>query len=117
MAKTVIAAVLKAVIGTVLWMLVGIIVGSFLLDYGLPTVGKMERTESAVKANAEQKPPAPTNNIAPIYPPVTPPPPDRNPGEWDGLTTVIHPVIRYCSWYETVVPCSGTEYRVVSSTE
>src|SRR6516164_2107417 len=42
--ETVIAAFLKAVIGTVLWMLVGIIVGSFLLDHGLPTLPKMERT-------------------------------------------------------------------------
>jgi hypothetical protein len=108
MAKTIIAAVLKAVIGTVLWMLVGIIVGSFLLDHGLPTLRMMERTQSAAaKANdvgLEQKPSAPTNNIAPIYRPVKPTPPDRNPGEFDGLTSVIHPVLR-------------PNYRVVPSTE
>jgi hypothetical protein len=44
-------------------MLVGIIVGSFLLDHGLPTLRKMERTQlAAAKANdvgLEQKPPAP----------------------------------------------------------
>jgi hypothetical protein len=77
-------------------------------------------------ANEEQKP-APPTNVAPIYRPTPDAPPTNYPlppsrdgvipmppslGGFDGLTTVIHPILRYCSSYGSVVP-----WRVVPSTE